>query len=291
MRSARRAQLAVGTLLAILAITVSWWALALWPVSADAPEWLLITREVCFGSTADSLPTPAGWLILVGQPLGMIALLVVVWREDLRAGLALMASRFSGQVAIGALVAGLAVGLAAAVERVRTAGIEPFDTGAEFQQQFTRLNDPAPALRLVDQSGQEVTLESFRSRPVIVTFAFAHCETVCPLVVGDVLAARRRVEGTPPAVLVVTLDPWRDTPSRLRSIANAWQLDGSAHVLSGAPDAVERTLNAWRVPRTRNQQNGDILHPTIVYVIDSDGRIAYVTNGNAQLIAAALRAL
>ena len=64
-----------------------------------------------------------------------------------------------------------------------------------------------------------------------------------------------------------------------------------AHVLSGAPDEVERTLNGWRVPRVRNQQTGDISHPSIVYVIGADGRIAYVVSGNADAIAAAVRAL
>jgi cytochrome oxidase Cu insertion factor (SCO1/SenC/PrrC family) len=114
---------------------------------------------------------------------------------------------------------------------------------------------------------------------------------VCPLVVADVMKARRQLGSDPPRVLIVTLDPWRDTPSRLASIAKQWGLDGDAHVLSGAPEEVERTLNGWRVPRVRNQQTGDISHPSIVYVIGADGRIAYVVSGNADAIAAAVRAL
>jgi cytochrome oxidase Cu insertion factor (SCO1/SenC/PrrC family) len=222
----------------------------------------------------------------------MLLLLAVVWGRELRAGMGLVLARFSGQVAVGVMTASMVVGLGATVERVRSAGAEPFDTGgADLQSQLTRVNDAAPELRLVDQAGREVTLASFRGTPVIVTFAFAHCETVCPVVIEDVLAARRQMEGQPPAVLVITLDPWRDTPSRLASIARAWHLDETAHVLSGPPEVVERTLNTWRVPRTRNQRSGDIVHPTVVYVVDADGRIAYVVNGNASLISAALRAL
>ena len=186
----------------------------------------------------------------------------------------------------------LVAGLGATSSACARAGVEPFSTGTvEIAAQLTRVNDAAPALSLVDQSGREMTLESFRGRPVLVTFAFAHCETVCPLIVADVLAARRGIDGVPPAVLIVTLDPWRDTPSRLPSIAEAWGLPGDAHVLSGPPDDVERTLNAWRVPRTRNQKTGDIVHPSIVYVIAADGRIAYVVNGGADTISAAVRAL
>jgi cytochrome oxidase Cu insertion factor (SCO1/SenC/PrrC family) len=106
-----------------------------------------------------------------------------------------------------------------------------------------------------------------------------------------VLDARRELQDEDPTVLVITLDPWRDTPSRLPAIARTWHLDAGTRVLSGESDKVERTLNAWRVPRTRNQQNGDIIHPSVVYVIGPNGRIKYVVSGGAGAIAAAVRAL
>jgi protein SCO1/2 len=292
MSATARAWGTVAALGAIVVITASWWALALWPVSSETPVWLLRTREVCFGSTVDALPNAAGWLLLVGQPAGMVALLAVVWGAELRAGLALAMARAAGQVATGVALALVLGGLGAAAIRVRGASAEPFATGAlDIAAQLTRVNDVAPDVSLIDQSGREVSLKSFRGRPVIVTFAFAHCETVCPLIVGDVLAARRRIDGTPPPVLVVTLDPWRDTPSRLASIATSWGLDPGAHLLSGSLDAVERTLNAWRVPRARNSRTGAISHPSMVYIVDADGRIAYVVNGGAEAISAAVRAL
>lgn len=291
--AAGRAWAAVTALGAIVVITASWWALALWPVGSAAPEWLLRTREVCFGSTADRLPNAGGWVLLVGQPAGMIALLAGVWGADLREGMALATARVAGQLAVGVVSALLVAGLGSVVARVRTAGLEPFPTspGEIAAAQLTRVNDVAPPLALTDQTGREVTLESSRGRPVLVAFAFAHCQTVCPLIVADVLEARRRLGSDPPSVLIVTLDPWRDTPSRLASIAKQWGLDGDAHVLSGAPEEVERTLNGWRVPRVRNEKTGDISHPSIVYVIGGDGRIAYVVSGNADAIVAAVRAL
>ncbi len=292
MTAATRAGLAVGALAVLVATTAAWWALALWPVPSDTPDWFLRTREVCFGSTADALPTPTGWLLLVGQPISMLLLLLVVAGADLRTGLRALLSRVGGQVAVGTIAAMLVVGLGATVERVRSAGLEPFDTGAaDVARQLTRIDDAAPALALTDQFGRDVTLDDFRGRPVIVTFAFAHCETVCPVIVEDVLGARRALGDVDPAVLVITLDPWRDTPGRLATIAEGWKLGADARVLSGAPAIVERTLNAWRVPRTRNTKTGDILHPTMVYVIGRNGRIAYVVNGSSGTIAAAVRAL
>ena len=156
---------------------------------------------------------------------------------------------------------------------------------------LTRVNDEAPAFALVDQRGQTISLDRFRGRPVLVTFAYAHCETVCPMVVADVLSAQRQLVDRSPAVVIITLDPWRDTPSRLESIAGGWHMGAETHLLSGAPPVVERALNAWRVPRVRNEKTGDLSHPSVVYVIGLDGRITYVVQGNADTIAAAVHAL
>jgi len=293
MISRTRASAALATLAVILAITASWWALALWPSGPSAPAWFLRTREVCFGATPSGLPNAGGWLLLVGQPLGMLAVLGIVWNAELRAGLALAMSRVAGQIALGVVTAALVAGMGGVVVRVASAGDRPFSAGAdrEIAAQLTRVNDAAPALSLVDQHGRTVTLDEFRGRPVLVTFAYAHCETVCPAVVADVLGAGRRLTDQQPAILIVTLDPWRDTPSRLGAIATTWSVDGDARVLSGPANIVERTLNAWRVPRVRNEKTGDFSHPSVVYVVGPDGRITYVVAGGAETIAAAVRAL
>jgi protein SCO1/2 len=292
MTAAGRAWTAVAALAAIVAITASWWALALWPVGDEAPAWLLRTREVCFGSTASTLPDAGGWILLVGQPIGMVALLAAIWGRELRAGLATAMARATGQLAVGVAAALVVAGLWSVTVRVRSAELEPFSPGgAAGAAGLTRVNDVAPALALTDQAGRRVALADFRGRPVIVAFAYAHCETVCPQVVSDVLTARRHLDADAPGVLIVTLDPWRDTPARLASIAKLWGLDGDAHVLSGPPEEVERALNAWRVPRVRNQKTGEISHPAIVYVIGATGRITYAITGNADAIAAAVRAL
>jgi len=288
-----RASAAVSALLAIVVITASWWALALWPVEASTPEWFLRTRAVCFGATGDGLPDAGGWILLVGQPFGMVLLLALIWPVELRAGLALATRRVPGQLAVGALCAALIAGVGGAVVRVSGSGIDTFSAGSDRDRSaaLTRVNDAAPAMSLIDQGGHTVTLESLRGRPVIVTFAFAHCETMCPAVIGDVSAAAARLVAEQPVVLILTLDPWRDTPARLPSIAQAWRVSGDTRVLSGEPPVVERVLNAWRIPRARNERTGEVSHPTLVYVLGRDGRITYVLPGGADAIVAAVRAL
>jgi len=293
MKAHARAWPAIATLAVVVVVTAIWWSLALWPVGRSTPAWFLRTRAVCFGTTLNDLPNAGGWLLLIGQPVGLILLLLTVWGTDLRAGFALVMRRSSGQAFIGLLGAVIVAGIAGAVVRVTGWGNGAFSAGLdrEIATELTRVNDEAPALALTDQRGQTITLEAFRGRPILVAFAYAHCETICPLVVGDVLAAQRQLPDRSPVVIVVTLDPWRDTPSRLGAIADGWSMGSDAHVLSGAPEAVERALNAWRVPRIRNEKTGDLSHPAIVYVLGPDGRIAYVVQGNAAAISAAVRAL
>ena len=293
MTARLRAMTALGTLAVILAITAAWWALALWPTGDAAPAWLTLTREVCFGTTDTGLPDAGGWLVLVGQPLSMLLVLAAVWGRDVRAGLELAAQRVSGQLVLGASAALLLAGVVGATVRVRVADARPFASSRTeaIAGQLTRLNDAPRPLSLVDQSARRISLEQFRGRPVLVTFAFANCETVCPLIVNDVLGARDNLPDRDVVILIVTLDPWRDTPSRLSSIATRWGVTGDAHVLSGPPEEVERALNAWRVPRVRNERTGDLSHPSLVYVIGPDGRIAYALSGSEPIIRAAVEAL
>lgn len=289
----QRAWSAVSALAAILAITIGWWALALWPVNPSTPAWLLRTRVVCFGTMVNDLPNAGGWLLLIGQPIGMLTVLVTVWTAELRAGLALILRSVVGQVMVGVVAATIVAGLAGVGARVSGWSETSFSGGSEREivSALTRVNDEAPALALPDQRGETISLDRFRGRPVLVTFAYGHCETVCPIVVADVLSAQRQLLDRSPAVVIITLDPWRDTPSRLESIADGWHMGAETYLLSGAPPVVERALNAWRVPRVRNEKTGDLSHPSVVYVIGPDGRIAYVVQGNAHAMAAAVRAL
>lgn len=292
MTAESRARAALSALAVIIAVTASWWALALWPTT-DAPAWLLLTRETCFGTAATGLPDAGGWMALTGQPLGMLLVLFAGWGDDVKAGLRSAMGRVSGQLVVGVAAALLIAGVLGVVVRVRVADARPFPTSSTeaVASQLNRLNDVPKPISLVDQSGRTVTLEQFRGRPVIVTFAYAHCETVCPLLVNEVLGARDALTSQKPVVLIVTLDPWRDTPSRLSAMAERWGASGDVHILSGAPDSVERVLNAWRVPRARNERTGDVSHPSVVYVIGPDGRIAYAVGGSRPVIRAAVEAL
>jgi len=281
-----RAALALAALLGILLITVGFWALALWPLTSAAPEWITRTREICFGSSPDGLPHAGGWVLLVGEPVGMLLFLVAAWGFELREGLVYLWNRWAGRAVFAAVIVFLGAGAGAASVRVAQVRGTSFDVagGRDPENAVAPVDEAAPALGLVNQRGETVTIATLRGRPAVVTFVYAHCETICPVMVHDVLAASA---GRAVAVLV-TLDPWRDTPSRLPVIAQEWSLPHDALMLSGGVEQVEFVLDRWKVPRVRNRVTGDLIHPRVAYVLDAAGRLRFQTDASQDAVRLAL---
>ena len=102
-------------------------------------------------------------------------------------------------------------------------------------------------------------------------------------------------------VVVITLDPWRDSPARLPALARQFHLRGGgdgghgglgeagagrggSYLLSGTVEEVNAALDALQVARQRVPDTGDIVHPALVYLLDGAGTIAYAASGHADLI-------
>lgn len=290
---------AMAGLAALLVITIAWWALALWPVEGVPPAWLERARAVCFNAGPSGLPDASGWLLLVGQPIGMLAVLMVIAGDAVRAGLrrafASPAGLFGVAVASGLIAAGVV--LAA----VRVAGA-PRDAewlaraSERVPATYPRLDRPLPEVAgLVDQRGDVFDWERVAGRPALLTFGFGHCATVCPMTVMNArqVQDRFRAEGQELALVVITLDPWRDTPARLPALARQFHLgpvvEGDdtrteSYLLSGPVEAVNAALDALQVARERVVDTGDIVHPALVYLLDGKGTIVYAASGHADLI-------
>ena len=274
----------------VLAVTAAWWALALWPLPASAPDWLSRTRAVCFGTTPSGLPDVQGWMLLFLQPTLMLAQVLAIWGGELGAEASRMSRSRRGRLALAIVAMTFFTAAGAAVARVRgateataTAEAGPAEPG------WVRVGRPAPPLELLDADGAPLRLAALRGRPVFVAFAFAHCQTACPRLVHEVLAAQRALDD--PAVIVVTLDPWRDTPSRLRAIEKRWEMGEGARVASGSVAQVEAVLDAWGIERSRDLRNGDLVHVPRVFVVDRAGTLAYEADPDAALLTELARPL
>jgi protein SCO1 len=269
----------VLVLLLWVASTLLWWAFAFTPLPSEPPAWLSAARHACFGSADNGLPAPHGWMLLVFGPASFLLGIVVLWGRELPQALA-RALRRPAMLSVAATVL-LAVVFEGAwvlrkVEAARAidgwARASP--EGGVLPADYPRRTEAAPDFALVDQHGATIALSRLRGRPVVLTFVFAHCQTLCPLVVESLKRASSEADSGP--VLLVTLDPWRDTPSALPGIAAQWKVPGGFHVLSSRrADEVLSVSERYGVTSARDPRTGDIAHPGLVFLIDADGRLAY----------------
>jgi protein SCO1/2 len=266
-------------LLLWLGATLLWWAFAFTPLPSEPPAWLSAARHACFGSADDGLPAAHGWMLLVLGPASFLLGIVALWGRELPASLARVVRGRAGHgvvavVALAVVIEGAWVVRKVDAARKVGAWAQAVHDEGELPAAYPRQTTPAPDFTLVDQHGATLSLGAVKGRPVVLTFVFAHCQTVCPLVVETLKQASR--DPAPVSVLLVTLDPWRDTPSVLPGIASQWRVPAGFHVLSSRRvQEVLRVSEQYGVTSVRDDRTGDIRHPALVFLIDADGRLAY----------------
>jgi protein SCO1 len=275
--------MAAVALLVWLASVLSWWAFAFMPLPSGTPEWLEAARYVCFGSMDSGLPEPAGWILLVVAPVTSLAPMVALWGWDLVRSVRRLAGGRAGQALLAVLACALLVEgtwVAAKLrtaQRVASAGAAAPDVPGELPRDYPVQAAIAPDFSLVDQHGETISLSRFSGRPVVLTFVFAHCQTMCPVLIETIKHAS--AGAAPSEALLVTLDPWRDTVSTLPAIARHWNIPPGFHVLSARRvDDVLGVASAYNVPFERDEKTGDVAHPGLVFVIDARGRLAFTFN-------------
>ena len=263
-------------------ITLWWWAFAFAPMPSEPPPWLSAARYACFGALAGGLPESQGWMLLIGAPLMLLVAACALWGSELLRSVTGLARSTSGKAMIATIVALVVLegawvsGKVSAARAITRWDPAIRDAPAALPAEYPRGTERAPDFVLVDQHGRSITLSDMRGRPVIVTFVFAHCQALCPVVLQTVKAAT--ATGAP-EVLAITLDPWRDTPGALPGIARDWTMPSHVHVLSSESAAdVTRVVTAFGVPFERDPLTGDISHPGLVFVVDRGGRLAYTFN-------------
>jgi protein SCO1/2 len=147
---------------------------------------------------------------------------------------------------------------------------------------------------LVDQRGQPVGLDLFRGHPVLVSMLYASCRDACPLLLADIQRIEREL---PPRVranlrvLLVSLDPERDTPEVLQALARARGVDESRWRFVRAADPTVREISAVLGIKYRRMPDGSFNHSSVITLLDASGIIQSRAEGIGQPHADLLRRL
>lgn len=137
----------------------------------------------------------------------------------------------------------------------------------------------APDFTLTTQDGKRLAFTDLKGKVRLVSFIFTTCNGSCPATtsrmvgVQQELARRGDLKDGRVQLLSITLDPARDTPEKLRDYIKLYDIDPASWTfLTGSADEVNKTLAAWGM-WARAAANGQLDHPSRIFLIDKQGRI------------------
>jgi len=130
-------------------------------------------------------------------------------------------------------------------------------------------------IALVDQDGHGFRLAERRHKPVLVSMFYTSCQYVCPLIIDTLRKTQGALAqdgGKKLDVLLVSFDPERDTPARLKQVFGERKLDAN-WTLARTDETSVRKLAAVLDIQYRALANGDVNHSSTITLLDGEGRI------------------
>jgi protein SCO1/2 len=159
---------------------------------------------------------------------------------------------------------------------------------------------------LYDAQNKAVKLDNFKGKTLVIFFGFTRCPDVCPTTLMDYAYAlkalrKKNIDTSNIQVVLVTLDPKRDTFPELQQFAAAF--DTSFIALRGDESATKTAADSFKIFYTKNNEtlnkdikynkedkkdkeksinNYSIDHTAASYIFDKQGRIRlFVRHGQS----------
>lgn len=176
------------------------------------------------------------------------------------------------------MLAGLATALAACTsgDRAtpqRASSTPPEIAGSSSGQTIYDLDLP-----LTDQDGRTLALADLRGQVLVAAMIYSSCTSVCPRVTEDMKGVEKQLSGPDRkdvGFVLFSLDPGRDTPAALRRFAAEHALDPSRWRLFASSDDGVRDLSAVLGVKYTAEDNGEIAHSAMIFVIDREGVVRH----------------
>ena len=140
--------------------------------------------------------------------------------------------------------------------------------------------------QLVDQDAKPVDEQILRGRWTAVFFGYTYCPDFCPATLQALQAATGQLgpDGRKVQVLLITVDPERDSPAALKAFLEGYSFPGGVRGLTGTPEQIDAAAKAWRVYHRRSEPRSGhgtshgylVDHSTTVFLMDPEGRFAAV---------------
>lgn len=138
---------------------------------------------------------------------------------------------------------------------------------------------------MVDDGGQARTLADYRGKVLVVFFGFTQCPDVCPTSMSQLAHAMELLgdDADKVQVLMISVDPERDTPEVLRSYVKAF--NPSFVGLTGTPEQLATTAKSFRAHYAKvpgaTPDDYTMDHGSSFYILDQSGEARVLLRGDA----------
>jgi len=137
----------------------------------------------------------------------------------------------------------------------------------------------APEFSLLGSDGSPLTLRRYRGKVVALGFGYSSCPDVCPTTLFLLAQAKTKLGAAANnfQVVYVTVDPERDTVSRLQKFLAAY--DSTFVGGTGAPEQLAAVRKDYGIQISKEPSRaGDpsvyaVHHSSFVYLIDTEGKL------------------
>jgi protein SCO1 len=137
---------------------------------------------------------------------------------------------------------------------------------------------PLPPLALVDQNNQPFGADRLRGGWSFVFFGFTSCPDVCPVTMSALAQTRKLLADLPepsrPRVVMISVDPERDTPERLAAYVKGF--DPAFVGATGTKPAIDELAKRMGVLVATRPLDGDaytVDHTTSLFLVGPDGAL------------------
>lgn len=135
---------------------------------------------------------------------------------------------------------------------------------------------PLPNVRLVDQDEKAFQLHDLKGKYTFISFLYTNCpsEAACPLTAKLAKNLQeemvKEIPGADVQFLLVTLDPDRDTPAKLKAFAKARGIDRKPfRLVTGDSASLQQLKEALEVSGTP-ESDGNFFHDSTSFLVDEN---------------------
>lgn len=132
-------------------------------------------------------------------------------------------------------------------------------------------------INAVDQNGDDFTLKQFEGKTVFLYFGYTYCPDFCPATVAEWREVKAVLgeDADDVEFVMVSVDPERDTPDRLKEWLGFW--DPEFYGVTMSPEDTSQFLRDWGVTATKRDggsASGYLVdHDVYTLVVGPDGQV------------------